>query len=145
MNMKSFVLFIIVVFVFMMGCATVPGPRQPERTSAVINAPIDKVWPLLVEEVGSKYPIQTIKIVNVPVVRGNISSFKKYVFVGNSWYKYLRMNMRITAKELVPGKVDITIIARYEVYASINYPWISVPSNGSVENSILTNIETKLK
>jgi hypothetical protein len=154
MNMKSFVSFIIVVFVFMMGCATLPGQGQPQRTSAVINGPMEKVWPLLVEEVGSNYPIQTLnkesglittQIVNMPVIRENISSFQKYVFSGKSRYEKLRMNMHVTAKESVPGKVSISIIAHYEAYASINYPWRPVPSNGSVENQILTSIEAKFK
>jgi hypothetical protein len=154
MNKKSFISFIIVVFVFMMGCATVPSPGQPQRTSAVINAPMEKVWPLLVEEVSSKYPIQTInkesglittQIVKMPVVRRSYSSFNEYVFAGKSRYERLRMDMQVTAKESVPGKVSIAIIARYEAYAHVSYPWIPVLSNGSVENQILTNIEAKLK
>ena len=163
MSMKSFVSFIIVAFVFMMGCATVPtSPGQSQRISAVIDAPKDKVWPLLVEEVGSKYPIQAIekesglittKVVNIPVFQGNTLSYRRYVFIENAGarfsYEKLRMNMRITAAEFEPGKTMITINAYYEVYvinqAEQGTAWVTFPSNGSVENEILTNIEIKIE
>jgi len=161
MNMKSFVSFIIVVSVFMMGCATAPSPRQSQRTSAVIDAPKDKVWPLLVEEVGSKYAIQAIdkesgsittQVVRMPVVHRNTKSFRNYVFIGGPGasyqYERLRMNMRITATEFEQEKTTITINAHYEAYVTHRdqgRAWMIFPSNGSVENQILTNIEDKLE
>lgn len=167
MSMKAFVSFIIVAFVFTMGCASVPDvPREPQRTSAVIDAPKDKVWPLLVEEIGSKYPIQstekesgliTTQVVKMPVARGNTLSFKRYIFMPHLYpvlsrpsnYEGLKMNMRITTTESEPGKTMITINAYYEILENgkmvMSSYAMKADSNGSVENQILTNIEDKLK
>jgi len=162
MGMKSFISFIIVAFVFMMGCATAPITLEPQRTSAVINASKDRVWPLLVEEVSSRYSIQAIEkesglittnVYNVPVFQGNTLSYRRYIFIENPGarfsYEKLRMNMNISVVELEPGKTTININAYYEVYvinqAGQGTTWLAFPSNGSVENEILTNIENKLK
>lgn len=57
---KNGLLFALLVIIFLIfGCATVPNaPLQAEGTSAVMLAPKDKVWPLIVSEVGINYPVQ---------------------------------------------------------------------------------------
>ena len=62
MGKQGLIFTILAAMVLMVGCATVPrAPLQTQRTSAVIPAPKDKVWPLLVAEVGLNYPVQVIE------------------------------------------------------------------------------------
>lgn len=62
MRKKAFVLVIFAAMVLIIGCATVPrAPLQAQRTSVVILVPKDKVWPILVSEVGLNYPVQAIE------------------------------------------------------------------------------------
>jgi hypothetical protein len=156
---KNGLLFaLLVTMVLAVGCATVSKPPlQAQTTSAVILAPKDKVWPLLVSEVGLNYPVQAIEkesgllttqFVQMPVGFNNMS-MERYVFPPGGFlatWAGLRMNMRIMAIETEPGKTMVTINAHYEAFESnVSKSWIVARSNGSVENQILTSIEQKLR
>ena len=139
------------------GCATTPhGPLVAQRTSAVIPAPKDKVWPLLVSEVGLNYPVQAIEkesgllttqFVQMQVGFNN-SGMENYIFPPGGFlatWGGLKMNMRIMAVESEPGNTMVTINAHYEAFESnVSKSWRVATSNGSVENQILNNIEQKL-
>ena len=143
--------------VLMAGCATAPrGPLVAQRTSAVISAPKDKVWPLLVSEVGLNYPVQAIEkesgllttqFVQMPVGFNN-SGMENYIFPPGGFlatWNGLKMNMRIMAIESEPGKTMVTINAHYEAFENnVSKSWRVATSNGSVENQILSSIEQKL-
>lgn len=158
MKKMAFLFVIFTITVLMFGCATMPkSPLQAQRTSAVILAPKDKVWPLLVAEVGLNYPVQAIEkesglittqFVQMPVGLNN-SGMERYVFPPGGFFATwagLRMNMRIMAIESEPGKTMITINAHYEAFENnVSKSWIVAHSNGSVENQILTSIEQKLR
>ena len=155
---KAFVFVIFATTALIFGCATLPRvPFQAQRTSAVILAHKDKVWPLLVAEVGLNYPVQAIEkesgllttqFVQMPVGFNN-SGMERYVLPPRSFlatWAGLRMNMRIMAIESEPGKTMITINAHYEAFENnVSKSWIVARSNGSVENQILTSIEQKLR
>lgn len=155
MNSLFFVLPVIMVFIS--GCATTPrAPLVAQRTSAVIPAPKDKVWPLLVSEVGLNYPVQAIEkesgllstqFVQMPVGFNN-SGMENYIFPPGGFlatWDGLRMNMRIMAIESEPGKTMVTINAHYEAFESnVSKSWRVASSNGSIENQIITRIEQKL-
>jgi hypothetical protein len=158
MKKKAFVFVIFATMVLMIGCATVPrAPLQAQRTSAVILAPKDKVWPLLVAEVGLNYPVQAIEkesgllttqFVQMPVGFNN-SGMEQYVFPPGGFlatWAGLRMNMRIMAIESEPSNTMVTINAHYEAFENnVSKSWIVARSNGSVENQILTSVEQKLR
>lgn len=158
MKKKAFAFVIFAAMVLMVGCATVPkASLQAQRTSAVILASKDKVWPLLVAEVGLNYPVQAIEkesgllttqFVQMPVGFNN-SGMERYIFPPGGFlatWAGLRMNMRIMAIESEPGKTMVTINAHYEAFENnVSKSWIVARSNGSVENQILTSIEQKLR
>ena len=158
MKKNGFVFAILVIMVLSVGCATVPKtPLQSQRTSAVILAPKDKVWPLIVQEVGLNYPIQAIEkesglittqFVQMPVGFNN-AGMKRYVFPPGGFlatWAGLRMNLRIMAIESEAGKTMVAINAHYEAFENnVSKSWIVARSNGSVENQILTCIEQKLR
>jgi len=147
-----------VTMILIIGCATVPKvPLRAQRTSAVILAPKDIVWSLLVSEVGLNYPVQAIEkesgLLSTQFVQMSVGFnnmyMDKYVFPPRGFlatWGGLRMNMRIIAIETEPGKTKVTINAHYEAYEeNVSKSWIVARSNGSVENQILTNIEKKLR
>lgn len=149
---------LLITAVLIVGCATVPKtPLQSQRTSAVITAPKDEIWPLLVSEVGLNYPVQAIEkesglittqFVQMPVGYNNMH-MKRYVFPPGGFlatWAGLRMSMRIMAIESEPGKTMVTINAHYEAFENnVSKSWIVARSNGSVENQILARIEQKLR
>ncbi|KAF0154225.1 MAG: hypothetical protein FD159_2645 [Syntrophaceae bacterium] len=158
MKKSRLLLVILVAMILIVGCATVPkAPLQAQRTSAVILAQKDKVWPLLVSEVGLNYPVQAIdkesgllttQFVQLPVGFNNIY-MERYVYPPSGFlatWAGLRMNMRIMAIETEPGKTMVTINAHYEAFESnVSKSWMVARSNGSVENQILTSIEQKVR
>lgn len=158
MKQKAILFVVLATLVLMTGCATVPSaPVQAQRTSAVILAPKDKVWPLLVAEVGLNYPVQAIEkesgllatqFVQMPVGFNN-SGMERYVFPPGGFlatWAGLRMNMRIMAIESEPGKTMVTINAHYEAFENnVSKRWMVARSNGSVENQILTSVEHRIR
>ncbi len=157
MRKNGFIFVILAVMVLMVGCATVPkAPLQAQRTSALIPAPKERVWPLLVAEVGLNYPVQAIEkdsgllstqFVQMPVGFNN-RGMKRYIFPPGGFlatWAGLRMSMRIMAIESEPGKTMVTINAHYEAFEdNVSKSWRVARSNGAVENQILTSIEQKL-
>jgi hypothetical protein len=137
-------------------CATVPlAPMQ--RTSAVISASKEKVWPLIVSEVGLNYPVQAIEkdsgllttqFVQMPVGFNNVG-MERYVYPPRGFlatWGGLRMSMQILAVESEPGKTTVTVRTHYEAFESnVSKSWIVVNSNGFIENQLLSSIEQKLK
>ena len=152
---KGLIFAILAVMVLTVGCATVP--LQVQRTSALIPAPKEKVWPLLVAEVGLNYPVQAIEkdsgllstqFVQLPVGFNNMG-MERYIFPPPrgflATWAGLRMNMGIMAIESEPGKTMVMINTHYEAFESnVSKSWIGASSNGAVENQILTSIEQKL-
>lgn len=157
MRKKTSVLAIAVIVLLAASCATEPQVSvRAQRTSALISAPKDKVWPLLVSAVGLDYPVQAIEkdsgllttqFVQVPVGFNN-RNMKRYVFPPRTFlatWAGLRMNLRIMAVESEPGRTLVTINAHYEAFEdNVSKSWIVARSNGSVENQILTSIEQQL-
>lgn len=155
MNKKTFKFGILATALLISGCTTIQQePQRAQRTSATISAPKNTVWPLLVSEVALKYPVQAIEkdsglittqFVNIPVGFNNMG-MERYIFKPGGFmatWKGLRMNMQIMVIETVPGKTIINITAHYEVFENnMKNTWIVARSNGSTENSILTNIQT---
>ena len=143
---------------FLSGCVTMPTvPLQAQRTSALILAPKDKVWPLLVGEVGLNYPVQVIEkdsgllttqFVQMPVGFNNMG-MERYIFPPGGFlatWGGLRMSMQIMVIESEPGKTMVTINTHYEAFESnVSKSWIVARSNGSVENQILISIEQKIE
>ena len=157
MRKNGFIFVILAVMVLMVGCATVPkAPLQAQRTSALIPAPKEKVWPLLVAEVGLNYPVQAIEkdsgllttqFVQMPVGFNNMG-MERYIFPPGGFlatWAGLRMSMRIMAIEAEPGETMVTINTHYEAFEdNVSKSWLVARSNGAVENRILTSIEQKL-
>ena len=157
MRKNGFIFVILAVMVLMVGCATVPkAPLQEQRTSALIPAPKEKVWPLLVAEVGLNYPVQTIEkdsgLLTTQFVQMSVGfdnmGMERYIFPPGGFlatWAGLRMSMRIMAIESEPGKTMVTINAHYEAFEdNVSKSWRVARSNGAVENQILTSIEQKL-
>lgn len=138
------------------GCAT-PAPSgpplPPPRERAIISAPKDKVWPVLVAEIAGNYPVQVIEkdsglittqFVSLPAGYNNMSAtrwiFKPGGFLAT--WAGLRMNMQVMVVELEPGRTQVTIRTHYEAFENnVQKAWIVAESNGSVENSILGKLE----
>ena len=115
------------------------------------------VWPKIIAEVGLQYPVQalekesgliTTQFVTLPAGYGNYGSGKWIYKPGGflATWDGLRMNMRILAVEIEPGKTQVTINCHYEAFENnVSKAWQVVRSNGSLENGILTRIEQNLK
>lgn len=154
MRKRAFLSVLFAAMVLITGCATLPRePLRAQRTSAVILAPKDKVWPVLVAEVGLNCPVQAIEkesglittqFIQMPVGFNNIG-MERYVFPPGNFFATwagLRMCMRILVVESEPGKTKVTINAHYEAFENnVSKSWMVARSNGSVENKILTGIE----
>ncbi|MGH8017748.1 MAG: hypothetical protein ACREIA_05560 [Opitutaceae bacterium] len=148
----------ILILATLAGCATTSSPAgaQPERTRAVIHASKDKVWPLLVSEVGLNYPVAAIEkesglittaFVSIPVGPDNMY-MNRYVIVRPIFlatWNGLRGKLSVLAVETAPGQTQVTITAHYEAYESnVLKTTLVMPTNGVVENRILSSIEQKL-
>jgi len=152
MRKKTFLFVLFAAMVMTIGCATMPEPVEYRRTSAVFSAPKNKVWPLLVAEVGLNYPVQAIEkesgllTTQFVQMRGYRNQYIYPLGGFLAVYEGLRMNLRIMAIEPEPGKTKVTINAHYEVYESnVSKSWKVARSNGSVEDDILTGIEQNLR
>lgn len=143
--------------ILLSGCATMSSaPIQQQRTSAVILAPKDKVWPVLVTVVAANYPIHvvekdsgllTTQSVAMPVGFNN-AGMNNYILPPGgflSTWEGLRMNMQIVVIESEPGKTMVNITTHYEAFESnVSNSWVVVSSNGSIENQILTIVEQQV-
>jgi hypothetical protein len=158
MNKNGLLFALLVIISLIFGCATIPHtPLQTRGTSAVMLAPKDKVWPLIVSEVSINYPIQAIEkesglltTQSIKILQGFqwTAAYERYVFLPERFFVRwdgLRMDMRIMVIETEPGKTIVTIKARYEVFDRDLSMWIEARSKGFVENQILNNIEVRLR
>lgn len=140
------------------GCetASTQAPVQPQRTQATVTASKNRVWPLLVSQVGLDYPVRAIEKdsglittdwVTVPAGFNNMNA-GRWIFPPGGFlatWAGLRMNMKIMALESEPGKTTVTINCHYEAFENnVQKSWLVVRSNGTVENGILTEIERQL-
>jgi len=141
------------------GCETIDtatAATPAKRTSATLQGPKEKVWPLLVSEIGLEYPVRAIEKdsglittdwVNLPAGFNNMSAAKwtmpRSGFMAT--WNGLRMNMKIMAVEAEPGKTQVSVNCHYEAFEdNVQHAWVVQDTNGSLENSILTRIEAKL-
>lgn len=147
------------VLVLFSGCETMDtaaAAAPVQRTSATLQGPKDRVWPLLVSEIGLEYPVKAIEKdsglittdwVNLPAGFNNMSAAKwtqpRSGFLAT--WNGLRMNMKIMAVEAEPGKTQVSVNCHYEAFEdNVQHAWVVQDTNGSLENSILTRIEAKL-
>lgn len=137
------------------GCVPpAPAPRNPQRTSAVINLPKEKVWPRIVAEIGMNYPIQvmdkdsgfiTTQFVMLPAGYNN-SEMTRWVYDPSfflSTWGGLRVSLRVMAVEKEPSRTTVTITSHYEAFErNVTGSWRVADTNGSLENAILTKLES---
>lgn len=147
----------LLALVFFSGCETVPDkPVAIQRTHATLAAPKDKVWPLLVAEIGLQYPMRAIEKdsglistdwVTLPAGFNNMYA-PSWILPPRAFlatWGGLRMNMKVQAIETDAGKTDVVINCHYEAFeTNVQKTWLVTASNGALENQILTKIETKL-
>jgi hypothetical protein len=139
------------------GCETVPTqPIQIQRTQASFSASKNRVWPLLVSQVGLEYPVRAIEKdsglittdwVNLSAGFNNMNAGNWVIRPGGflATWNGLRMNMKIMAVETEPGKTQVTINCHYEAFEdNVQHAWLVVNSNGAIEDAILTKIESQL-
>jgi hypothetical protein len=150
-------LFALTLLALCSGCETMPtAPLRPLRTSETFVASKDRVWPLLVSEVGLEYPVRVIEKesglistdwVDLPAGFNNMGA-TQWIFPPGGFlatWDGLRMNMKIMAVETEPGKTQVTVNCHYEAFESnVQKTWLVAQSNGAVENAILSKIERQL-
>ena len=137
------------------GCATSPVAEKLP-TSQIYAAPKDKVWPLVVSEVGLQYPVKAIEkesgllttdFVNLDAGYDN-GEMGRWVFPPREFlatWNGLRVTLSVLVVELEPGKTQVSIQTHYEAFENnVQHAWIVCDSNGSLENGILTQIAQKL-
>jgi len=155
---KSTAIIIVFVFAFLTGgCATIPNaPQAALPTSMVFEATKDKVWPLLIAEVGLNYPIAAVEkesgllttdFVNMPAGFDN-RNMRKWVFPPGGFFATwagLRMKMNIMVVKIEEGKTKVNIRAHYEAFESnVSKSWIVCRTNGAMESEILARIKEQL-
>jgi hypothetical protein len=144
---------------FCSGCETIPAqpPPRAQRTQATLAASKDRVWPLLVSQVGLEYPVRAIEKdsglistdwVTLPAGFNNMNTTRwtmpRSGFLAT--WNGLRMNMKIMAVEAEPGRTQVTVNCHYEAFEdNVSKAWLVMDSNGAVENAILTRIEDQLR
>jgi hypothetical protein len=153
--MKTIQLLLLATGITLAGRAA-SAPQQPQRTSAVITAPIEKVWPVIVAEIGSEYPIKVIEkssglitsdVVSLDAGYGNRNA-SKWIYppsvVLGTW-RGLRMNVQVVALEIEPGKTKVKVLCHFEAYEdNMKHAWIAAESNGSTENGLLSRVESAI-
>ena len=141
----------------LLGCATQNmAPRQSLPTTQTYDAPKNTVWPLLVSEVGLKYPVRAVEkesgllttdFVLLPAGYNN-AQMGRWVFPPGGFlatWAGLRMQMSVLVTEPEPGKTHIIIRTHYEAFENnVSKSWVVCESNGGLENEILTRIAQQL-
>jgi len=146
-----------VAVMMVVGCAPPDtAPMTIQRTRATFSATKNVVWPLIIAEIGLNYPVQALEkesglitTQNVKVDAGYNNMYASRFVVPPRGFLAtwggLRMNMRILAVEVEPGKTQVKINCHYEAFESnVQKAWVIAATNGSVENEILSSIESKL-
>lgn len=141
----------------LLGCATQNmAPRQSLPTTQTYDAPKNTVWPLLVSEVGLKYPVRAVEkesgllttdFVLLPAGYNN-AQMGRWGFPPGGFlatWAGLRMQMSVLVTEPEPGKTHIVIRTHYEAFENnVSKSWVVCESNGGLENEILTRIAQQL-
>jgi hypothetical protein len=142
------------------GCETAPtGSSAPEiqRTRETFAARKERVWPILVSQVGLDYPVRAIEKdsglittdwVTLPAGFNNMDARRWIAPPGGflATWDGLRMNMKVMAVETEPGQTSVTINCHYEAFENnVQKAWLAANSNGSLENAILSRIEQQLR
>lgn len=156
MKSPSLVLLSTLSVLWLAGCAT-PAPTAPaQRTTAVISAPKEKVWPLIVAEVGLKYPVKSVEKDSGLLTTDFVSlQAGLYNRDASQWvnppkvllgvWNGLRMRMSVLTIEPEPGKTTVTINCHFEAReTNVVKDWVIAETNGAIENGILTRIEKQL-
>jgi hypothetical protein len=147
----------LVALVLLSGCLTTQKiTSQPQSTSMTFEASKNKVWDLLLEEIGLSYPIVAIEresgllttsFVDIDAGWGN-RNMSLYVYPPKMFlatWDGLRMKMNILVTEAVKGKTHVRIRTHYEAFeTNLTKSWKVCQTNGSIENNALTSIRSKL-
>jgi len=155
---RNSVVSLLFVASLLSGCVATDSapPAAPLPTSTTYDAPKDKVWPLIVNEIGLEYPVRAIEkesglittdFVTLDAGFDNMNAqrwiYPPSVMLGT--WAGLRMSLKILAVEPEPGKTMVTIKCHYEAFENnVSHSWMVADSNGSLENGILTRIRAQL-
>lgn len=141
------------------GCATPQqGPNLDSLSNSMtFNASKDEVWPLVVAEIGMRYPVRVVEkdsglittdFANINVGYNN-AQMKNYANPPRTLLATWN-GMRVTLSTLVtepePGKSQVKINAKYEAFEDNVYrAWLACQSNGGLENDILKRIHAQVE
>jgi hypothetical protein len=155
--MKKLNYILVLLITALVGCQTTNvAPVEQQRTSAIYEAPKDKIWPLLVSEVGLNYPVAAVEkdsgllttdFVTMPAGYNNMNMTNWVYNPGGflATWNGLRMKMNIMVVELEENRTQVSIRAYYEAFENnVSHSWVVCRTNGSLENGILTRIENKV-
>lgn len=136
------------------GCVVPQQTIQP--TSRTFTASRDKVWPLLVSEVGLDYPVKAVEkdsglittdFVSVPVGFNN-SGMEQWVIPPHGFlYTWAGLRMTISAMivDADAGRTQVTLRTHYEAFENnVSKSWLTCQSNGNLENQILDKVSSRL-
>jgi hypothetical protein len=151
--MKPLLIFPLIL---LFGCVTTPQQHTKLPTSREFNAPMDAVWPLLVNEIASQYQIKVIEkqsgllttdFISMPAGFNNANSqqwvYQPSVFL--STWNGLRMNLSAVATQPQTNKTVISLTAHFEAFEDNIYKqWLVCDTRGSLESGILDAINAKL-
>jgi hypothetical protein len=141
------------------GCMTVTKyEKDVLPTARTFDVPKDKVWTLVVSEVGTKYPVRSIEkdsglltTDSVAVRAGTMNSeMGKWVMPPTikqpmAIWDGLKVSLSVLVTEPQPGKTHVNIRSHYEAYFQQGKQWFVCESNGRLEDSILNRIESQLQ
>lgn len=140
----------------LLGCETMPQQHSTLATSREFNAPLETVWPLLVTEVASKYPVKVVEkqsgllttdFVMMPAGFNNSGAkqwvYQPSVFLGT--WNGLRMNLSAIATQPQPGKTLVSLNTHFEAFEdNVNKGWMGCETKGTLEDSMLNDIAAKI-
>lgn len=149
MKKQDLIIFVLIIISLgFFGCATSPTPRVMPKNSDTFPVSKEKVWPLIIQEIGLNYPIKAIEkesgLITTDFVLFGPYDVKKYVYPSKNflaiWSK-LKMALNVMVLEIGPQETSVKIISHFEAYDN-NFAkaWVSAQSNGTIENSILSKI-----
>lgn len=133
-------------------------PQQQTKlpTSREFNAPIDAVWPQLVSEIASKYPVKVVEkqsgllateTVMMPAGWNNSDAkqwvYQPSVFLGT--WNGLRLNLTAVATSPTKDKTTVALTAHFEAFEdNVMKSWMVCDTKGTLEDSILNAVAAKL-
>lgn len=154
--MKKTIASVFLIALLAAGCVTAPQQSQPLPTEHTFDAPKSAVWPLIVSEIGLKYPVRAVEkdsgllttdFVSMPAGFNN-ANMGHWVFSPGGFlatWAGLRMNMSVLVTEPEAGKTHVVIRTHYEAFENnVSHSWIVCQSNGSLENEVFMRIGEQL-